>query len=78
MTKSIFTTVLLALALPVFADQSVYSDKLDNGWQDWSWAKVTKSEMPTDGYQGAKFAFDTFIHHRGTMDVPLECVFSLT
>jgi len=43
MTKSILTAVFLAFALPVFADQSVYSDKLDNGWQDWSWAKVTKS-----------------------------------
>src|SRR2546423_6416568 len=28
----------LILASACLADQSVYSDQLDNGWQDWSWA----------------------------------------
>ena len=43
----------LALLLPIFCcpagsahaqtDQSVYSDALDNGWQNWSWATVNLS-----------------------------------
>ncbi len=35
--------MLSTIATSGFADQSVYSTKLDNGWSDWSWAKVTKS-----------------------------------
>jgi hypothetical protein len=30
-----------------------------------------------DGYQGGKFAFDTFIHDRPSIDVPAESVFLL-
>ena len=35
--------ICLGIVATGFADQVVYSTKLENGWQDWSWAKVTKS-----------------------------------
>lgn len=39
-TLAWFGGLLLAVARAAHADQSVYSDQLDNGWQNWSWATV--------------------------------------
>lgn len=38
--KGLSISIFLALAAFGFADQSVYSDQLDNTWQNWSWASV--------------------------------------
>ena len=37
-----------ALAAPAFADQPIYTDSLQNGWANWSWAATnTSSASPT-------------------------------
>ena len=45
--NGLFPAVLaavIALCLPVHAsNQAIYTDSLQNGWQDWSWAKVNPS-----------------------------------
>src|SRR5690349_3038667 len=38
---SCFSLFLLAsLSFPVRGDQNVYTDSLQNGWQDWGWAQI--------------------------------------
>ncbi|MHB8636695.1 MAG: glycoside hydrolase family 44 protein [Fimbriimonadaceae bacterium] len=41
--KWICCLCVLVPAISGFADQGVYSDELDNGWQNWSWASVNLS-----------------------------------
>ena len=48
--KGLFGFLLFLLAGLGFADQSVYSDQLDNSWQNWSWASTnTSNTSPTHG-----------------------------
>ncbi|MBC8065726.1 MAG: fibronectin type III domain-containing protein [Chlorobia bacterium] len=40
MRRKLVTLFLILLACTARADQSIYSDQLDGGWQNWSWATV--------------------------------------
>ena len=46
---SLFLTLLgsLALNLSIQADQTIYTDSLQNGWQNWSWATVNFNNSTT-------------------------------
>lgn len=43
MRKQFLVAALACITAIAAADQSIYSTKLDNGWANWSWAKVTMS-----------------------------------
>jgi hypothetical protein len=43
MKAILFISVTLATASSGVADQAIWSGKLVNGWEDWSWAKVNKA-----------------------------------
>jgi hypothetical protein len=40
--KAAYLFAALTLTQLALADQTIYSSKLANGWQDWSWAKDSK------------------------------------
>ena len=46
---------MLAIISASRADQSVYSDQLDNGWQSWSWATVNLANA-TPVHSGSRSA----------------------
>lgn len=41
--KGLCTSIILFVAAAAFADQAIYSDQLDNSWQNWSWANTNFS-----------------------------------
>jgi len=45
--KTFLFAFLLLLSAHCFADQSVYSDQLGSGWQNWSWASTNLSSKTT-------------------------------
>ena len=53
-----------ALQLTAQADQIIYDDALENGWQNWSWATV-----PVSFYSAS---FKTFKHRSFSPGVPTE------
>ena len=61
--------LLIAAVTGARADQSIYSDQLDSGWENWSWATVNLSNTdPVHG--GARSASVTtaawqaiYLHH---------------
>src|SRR5579862_3554133 len=59
MIRALFVLAFASVAGCALSDQSVYSTKLDNGWQDWSWAKVVKSgknlDVTAKAWQGLYF-----------------------
>jgi len=52
---------LLSIATFAAADQSVYSTKFDNGWQNWSWAKTGLTGKSIAVKSGAWQA--VYLHH---------------
>jgi hypothetical protein len=61
-TSRILCASFLAAATLAAADQAVYTTKLENGWKDWSWAKVVKSgkklSVNAKSWQGLYFHHD--------------------
>jgi hypothetical protein len=61
MNKAVITFATLIVVAIAGADQAVYTSKLENGWGDWSWAKVSKSgrtlSVASKAWQGL------FFHH---------------
>ena len=55
LTPALFQTLLgsMALALSAPADQTIYTDSLQNGWQNWSWATVNFNNS-TPVHSGAR------------------------
>jgi hypothetical protein len=41
--KTLATLLVLAATAACLADQTIYSTKWENGWESWSWAKVSFS-----------------------------------
>lgn len=67
---------LLAMAAPAWgqADQSVYTDGLQNGWQNWSWATVNLNSAAVTPHSGSlcisvsSTNWQAFYLHHATQD----------
>jgi len=62
MKKAVLVLATVAVTAFALADQAIWSGKLVNGWQDWSWAKVDKSgptmKVTAKAWQGVYFHHD--------------------
>jgi len=58
--SSVSLVILLGLTLGVMShsqaasNQSIYTDDLSGGWEDWSWGAVTDQDATTQVYSGAR------------------------
>jgi hypothetical protein len=61
--KAAYLFAALTLTQLALADQTIYSSKLANGWQDWSWAKDSKKNstisVKSKAWQGLYFHHDS-------------------
>ncbi|HLO98635.1 MAG TPA: hypothetical protein VK171_08580, partial [Fimbriimonas sp.] len=51
--KGLCTIILAVVGASAFADQAIYSDQLDNSWQNWSWANTNFSNT-SPVYSGSR------------------------
>ncbi len=61
MKKPLLICAALAMTALGFADQGIWSGKLVNGWQNWSWAKVDISGLTIKAT--AKAWQGVYFHH---------------
>ena len=74
--KGLFGFLIILLAAIGLADQSVYSEQLDSGWQNWSWASTNFSNT-TPTHAGARSISVTatgagqalYLHHNGQSSI---------
>src|SRR5579859_4457557 len=52
-TRAFLVASLAAMAALASADQSVYSDELDNGWVSWSWGTTLNFANTSPVHSGA-------------------------